>query len=245
MLHPLGVLVLVAIQWYAFARNLAGRPSAWKGRLYRPPQAVRPIAVGVASPMNQPARSPLPIGDEPINLTQVLKRAGWVMSGGEAKSLIADGQVLVNGEVELRKRRQMKVGDIVSLEDGPTVELIGRGVRSVEPGLARADAFQVRQGVAAGRQLRVLHEHVGDLVLDREPRPAARADERLALQPQGCLADRADEQCQQILIDHRGTSSRHAGRSDPHIMRTRGDRVEGNSAVRRAAVILARIRRPV
>ena len=35
-LHPLGVLVLVAIQWYAFARNLAGRPSAWKGRLYRP-----------------------------------------------------------------------------------------------------------------------------------------------------------------------------------------------------------------
>jgi ribosome-associated protein len=73
--------------------------------------------------MNQPARSPLPIGDQPINLTQVLKRAGWVMSGGEAKSLIAEGQVRVNGEVELRKRRQMKVGDLVSLEDGPTVEL--------------------------------------------------------------------------------------------------------------------------
>jgi hypothetical protein len=34
MLHPLGVLILVLIQWYAFARNLAGRPSAWKGRLY-------------------------------------------------------------------------------------------------------------------------------------------------------------------------------------------------------------------
>lgn len=33
-LHPLGVLVFVAIQWYAFLRNLAGRPSAWKGRLY-------------------------------------------------------------------------------------------------------------------------------------------------------------------------------------------------------------------
>ena len=52
--------------------------------------------------MNQPARSLLPIGAEPINLTQVLKRAGWVISGGEAKSLIVDGQVLVNGEVELR-----------------------------------------------------------------------------------------------------------------------------------------------
>ena len=34
-MHPMGVLVFVAIQWYAFARTLAGRPSAWKGRLYR------------------------------------------------------------------------------------------------------------------------------------------------------------------------------------------------------------------
>ena len=74
--------------------------------------------------MNPPARSTLTIGDGPINLTQVLKRAGWVQSGGEAKSLIAAQQVLVNGEVELRKRRQMKAGDIVRLEDGPTVELI-------------------------------------------------------------------------------------------------------------------------
>ena len=49
------------------------------------------------------------------------------MSGGEAKSLIADGHVRVNGEVELRKRRQMKAGDVVSLEDGPTVELTGEG----------------------------------------------------------------------------------------------------------------------
>jgi ribosome-associated protein len=75
--------------------------------------------------MSQPARSPLVIGRQPINLTQVLKLAGWVMSGGEAKSLIAAGQVRVNGEVELRKRRQMKAGDLVALADGPTVELRG------------------------------------------------------------------------------------------------------------------------
>ena len=74
--------------------------------------------------MNLPDRSTLTIGDGPINLTQVLKRAGWVQSGGEAKSLIAAQQVLVNGEVELRKRRQMKAGDVVRLEDGPTIELI-------------------------------------------------------------------------------------------------------------------------
>jgi ribosome-associated protein len=75
--------------------------------------------------MNRPASSPLEIGRRPINLTQVLKLAGWVMSGGEAKALIAAGQVRVNGAVELRKRRQMSAGDIVSLEDGPTVELRG------------------------------------------------------------------------------------------------------------------------
>ena len=35
MLHPAGIVGLLAIQWYAFARNLAGRPASWKGRLYR------------------------------------------------------------------------------------------------------------------------------------------------------------------------------------------------------------------
>lgn len=74
--------------------------------------------------MSQPARSTLSIGSEPINLTQVLKRTGWAMSGGEAKSLIADGLVRVNGDVELRKRRQMRAGDVVALEDGPAVELL-------------------------------------------------------------------------------------------------------------------------
>ncbi len=60
---------------------------------------------------------------EAINLTQVLKRAGCVMSGGEGKALIASGLVRVNGEVELRKRRQMSRGDVVAIEDGPTIEL--------------------------------------------------------------------------------------------------------------------------
>jgi len=32
ILHPLGVSLLVAVQWYAFIRNLLGRPTAWKGR---------------------------------------------------------------------------------------------------------------------------------------------------------------------------------------------------------------------
>ena len=67
---------------------------------------------------------PLNVGDRPINLTQVLKLAGWVGNGGEAKALIAEGMVRVNGEVELRKRRQMALGDVVQLEGGPSLTLV-------------------------------------------------------------------------------------------------------------------------
>ena len=66
----------------------------------------------------------LTVGDRPINLTQVLKLAGWVMHGGEAKALIADGMVRVNGEVETRKRKQMAVGDVVQLDGGPALTLV-------------------------------------------------------------------------------------------------------------------------
>ena len=38
-LHPLGVLLLVSIQWYALARRLVGRPATWKGRSYRAAKA--------------------------------------------------------------------------------------------------------------------------------------------------------------------------------------------------------------
>ena len=66
----------------------------------------------------------LSVGDAPINLTQVLKRAGLVMHGGEAKAWISDGRVRVNGEVELRKRRKMVLGDVVAIEEGPTLTLV-------------------------------------------------------------------------------------------------------------------------
>jgi ribosome-associated protein len=74
--------------------------------------------------MTQPAGQSLKIGDRPINLTQVLTLAGCVLSGGEAKSLISDGRVRVNGEVELRKRRQMARGDIVEIEGAGPIALI-------------------------------------------------------------------------------------------------------------------------
>jgi ribosome-associated protein len=67
---------------------------------------------------------PLSVGDRAINLTQVLKLAGWVGTGGEAKVLIADGRISVNGEVETRKRRKMTVGDRVTMEEGPSLILV-------------------------------------------------------------------------------------------------------------------------
>jgi len=51
------------------------------------------------------------IRGETIRLGQLLKVAGVVDSGGEAKALIADGRVRVNGEVETRRGRQLHAGD--------------------------------------------------------------------------------------------------------------------------------------
>ncbi|WP_127480671.1 RNA-binding S4 domain-containing protein [Nocardioides pantholopis] len=57
----------------------------------------------------------VPIRDESIRLGQFLKLANLVESGAEAKPLIAEGRVLVNGEVETRRGRQLVKGDVVTL----------------------------------------------------------------------------------------------------------------------------------
>ena len=49
----------------------------------------------------------------PVELFKVLKFEGLAASGGEAKSLIADGRVTVNGQVETRKRKQIVTGDVI------------------------------------------------------------------------------------------------------------------------------------
>ena len=50
-----------------------------------------------------------------ITLGQALKAADLVGSGGEAKVLIQTGEVLVNGEVETRRGRQLREGDVVEV----------------------------------------------------------------------------------------------------------------------------------
>jgi ribosome-associated protein len=52
-------------------------------------------------------------GSEFIELHNLLKITGLVGSGGMAKNLIADGQVLVDAQLELRKRCKIRAGQIV------------------------------------------------------------------------------------------------------------------------------------
>lgn len=51
-----------------------------------------------------------------IRLDQFMKAAGLVGTGGQAKMLIQDGEVMVNDTIEKRRRRQLKHGDVVVFE---------------------------------------------------------------------------------------------------------------------------------
>jgi len=53
------------------------------------------------------------ISKEPIELYKLLKFTGMSPSGAEAKSVISEGRVLVNGKIETRKRKKLVSGDII------------------------------------------------------------------------------------------------------------------------------------
>lgn len=55
--------------------------------------------------------------EEFIKLGQALKAVGFVDSGVEAKEVIQNAKVLVNGEVDTRRGRKLYEGDVVSFEN--------------------------------------------------------------------------------------------------------------------------------
>ena len=57
------------------------------------------------------------IKTEYIKLDQLLKWSNFVSSGTEAKLLIINGEVKVNGEVELKREKKIYTGDVVELND--------------------------------------------------------------------------------------------------------------------------------
>ena len=61
--------------------------------------------------------------DEFIKLGQALRKANLVSSGVEAKIVIQDGQVTVNGETELQRGKKLHDGDVFSY-DGETVKVV-------------------------------------------------------------------------------------------------------------------------
>ncbi len=62
------------------------------------------------------------LNSSPTELYKILKFEGLVPSGGEAKQVINNGLVLVNGEVETRKRKKIIAGDTVQF-NGDTLQI--------------------------------------------------------------------------------------------------------------------------
>lgn len=61
----------------------------------------------------------------PIELCQFIKFGGLSGSGGEAKQLIAEGSVLLNGTVETQKRKKLAAGDRVTVAGQTIVVRLG------------------------------------------------------------------------------------------------------------------------
>lgn len=63
------------------------------------------------------------IKDEYIKLGQILKLAGLVSSGVEAKIVITEGEVLYNGEVETRRGKKIYPGDVIEF-NGQKIKVV-------------------------------------------------------------------------------------------------------------------------
>lgn len=73
------------------------------------------MKVKIKAKISRPQVTEIPISTEFIKLDAFLKFANAAESGGAAKELIADGEVLVNGETCLQRGRKLRPGDTVEL----------------------------------------------------------------------------------------------------------------------------------
>ncbi len=62
--------------------------------------------------------------DEYIELYKLIKLLDLVDSGGQAKQIVADGHVIRNGEVELRKRAKIIQGDVLEIGEEVTIKVV-------------------------------------------------------------------------------------------------------------------------
>ncbi len=85
------------------------------------------MARGVRHHRHHGRMDPVPITDDVIRLGQFLKLSGLADSGAQARELLEDGAVTVNGQDEARRGRQLRRGDVVMVDTpaGPVTATVG------------------------------------------------------------------------------------------------------------------------
>ena len=76
----------------------------------------------MANKANQSERD-VAVRGEYVELCDLLKFENLTQSGGEAKTVIVEGLVSVNGEPETRKRKKLRPGDVVTFK-GQTLRMV-------------------------------------------------------------------------------------------------------------------------
>jgi ribosome-associated protein len=87
--------------------------------MIRPPDEGLPAGTHRSDDMQE-----IKIQTDTIRLGQLLKMANLVGTGGEAKLRVQEGEVKVNGQVEIRRGRQLRSGDVVEI-GGTIVRVTG------------------------------------------------------------------------------------------------------------------------
>lgn len=80
-------------------------------RMYTCPGPVGDWGIWTWSPRDTDCMRTIDLTREPVELYKILKFEGLVASGGEARRVITEGLVSVNGAVETRKRKKIVAGD--------------------------------------------------------------------------------------------------------------------------------------
>jgi ribosome-associated protein len=83
-----------------------------------------------------PPRRSVRIHTDTITVGGLLKWAGVTGTGGEAKALIVEGRVRVNGRVETQRGRRVSAGDVVAVNGGPTLAVVKADDAAPAPTLA-------------------------------------------------------------------------------------------------------------
>jgi ribosome-associated protein len=90
------------------------------------------------------------ISREPVELYKILKFEGMVASGGQAKVVVAAGQVLVNGKIETRKRKKIVAGDTIEFnKEKISIKLASTVANEVSPPKTKAKPVAKKQVMEA------------------------------------------------------------------------------------------------